>query len=327
MDVAAIAPAPRHNLLLWIAPASPLAATDADALRLAISCTTDELTVFVALQDTSCSSTGKDDSSGWSHMQRRITELYAVAAASHSQEQRQQQQALLDIVPLDFCAYSPDDMQPYKHSATLLTHSAAPIPEWWPLEMRSNTKSLDGHSPTDNDNVRLAKQSTRTMTPWKSYAHVAVGGTFDHLHVGHKILLTATALAATKRIVCGISADALLDNKQYKEYLEAYRTRELNVLLFLRKIRKTIIVELVPIVDRYGPTITDSSIGALVVSQETLPGSDALNVRREELGMPPMHLLSIDLVAASGQTSLDNSAAASLKISSTAIRAAIAERH
>ncbi|KAJ2746694.1 hypothetical protein GGI20_001115 [Coemansia sp. BCRC 34301] len=316
---AAIAPALRHNLLLWIALASPLAATSADALRLAIDCTTTELTVFVALQDTS--DVDQSDSSGWLHMQRRITELYTVAA-SHSQQRQRTNTPQVDIVPLDFCAYSPDDMLSYKHNATLVLSTKVAIPEWWPFEMQANTKGLYDHSAQQD--IVLAKQSTRTPTPWKSFAHVAVGGTFDHLHVGHKILLTATALAATKRIVCGISADALLEGKQYKEYLETYRARELNVLLFLRKIRKTIIVELVPIVDRYGPTITDPSIGALVVSQETLPGSDSLNVRREELGMLPMHLLSIDLVAASGQASaVDNSA---LKISSTAIRAALAER-
>ncbi|KAJ2886686.1 hypothetical protein H4R27_000475 [Coemansia aciculifera] len=304
-------PAPRHNLLLWLHLALPLAATDADALRTAVDCTTEELTVFIALKDT-IASEEESSSDGWSHMQRRIAELYAVAA-SHSPEH-----VSVDIVPLNFCAYSADDMLPYKHSATLVQSADAMLPEWWPSEMHTNVKSCSCCCQREYPSVA---QSTRTPTPWKSFAHVAVGGTFDHLHVGHKILLTATALAATKRIVCGISADALLENKQYKDYLESYRTRELNVLLFLRKIRKNIIVELVPIVDRYGPTITDATIGALVVSQETLPGSDALNVRREELGMPPMHLLPIDLVAASGQTTEN-----ALKISSTAIRAALAER-
>ncbi|KAJ2022291.1 hypothetical protein IWW57_004582 [Coemansia sp. S610] len=301
---------PRHNLLLWLPLALPLAATDADTLRHAIDRTTQELTVFIALTEAT-NIAADSSSSGWSHMQRRIAELYAIAA-SHL-HQRQRSSLTVDIVPLDFCAYTPEDMNPFKHDPTLLQSPDAKLPAWWPREMH-----------TGGSAQRTVGQSTKTAAPWKSFAHVAVGGTFDHLHVGHKILLTATALAATKRIVCGISADALLDNKRYKEYLESYRARELNVLLFLRKIRKNIIVELVPIVDRYGPTITDPTIGALVVSQETLPGSDALNVRREELGMPPMHLLPIDLVAATGLTTGDDG---HLKISSTAIRAALAERH
>ncbi|KAJ2901924.1 hypothetical protein GGI21_004623, partial [Coemansia aciculifera] len=118
MDGAEIAS--RHNLLLWISLAVPLPPSDADALRQAIDITTDELTVFIALQKT------KDDSDSdkWSHMQRRITELYTVAA-NHSFHQQQRADTKVDIVPLDFCAYSPDDMQPFKHNATLIQGSGA----------------------------------------------------------------------------------------------------------------------------------------------------------------------------------------------------------
>ena len=39
----------------------------------------------------------------------------------------------------------------------------------------------------------------------KIFNHVAVGGTFDHLHAGHKILLTMTAWVTKKRLVCGVT--------------------------------------------------------------------------------------------------------------------------
>ncbi|KAJ2234556.1 hypothetical protein H4R99_005256 [Coemansia sp. RSA 1722] len=112
--------------------------------------------------------------------------------------------------------------------------------------------------------------------------------------------------------------------KRYKEYLEPYRKRELNVLLFLRKIRKDIIVELTPISDPYGPTATDPTIEALVVSRETLAGSDALDVRRRETGFRPMHLLSADLITLVDNA--DSSCNDLLKISSTAIRAELAKQ-
>ncbi|PIA16780.1 Nucleotidylyl transferase [Coemansia reversa NRRL 1564] len=234
----------------------------------------------------------------------------------------------------------PPDHCSYFACITLSGVDLSILPEWWPSEMRSNvieytsTSTLSSRiSAVTKENIQ--QQSTRTATPWPSYSHVAVGGTFDHLHVGHKILLTATALAATKRVVCGISADALLVNKKYKELLEPYRMRELNVLLFLRKIRKDLIVELAPLYDPYGPTASDASIEALVVSQETLQSANALNVRRRENDMPPMHLMSIDLLATTrtidNSISQDNLASVSLentplKISSTAIRAALAQK-
>ncbi|KAJ2266616.1 hypothetical protein EV176_005532, partial [Coemansia sp. RSA 451] len=221
-------------------------------LRDAVDNTDEELTVFISLANVASIAQG----TGWTQMQRRISELYAVAAG---QALKKEWSLIVDVIPLDFCAYSPDDMEPYMHRPT------------------------------------------------------------------------GAISKATKRVVCGISADALLEKKKYKELLEPYRVRELNTLLFLRKIRKDIIVELAPISDPYGPTSVDASIEALVVSQETLNGSKALNVRREENGLAPMHLMPIDLIVApldgaqatSMHASVDNSA---LKISSTAIRAALAEK-
>ena len=34
--------------------------------------------------------------------------------------------------------------------------------------------------------------------------HVALGGTFDHLHIGHKILLSAAAYLSDEMITCGV---------------------------------------------------------------------------------------------------------------------------
>lgn len=37
------------------------------------------------------------------------------------------------------------------------------------------------------------------------YSSVVLGGTFDRLHVGHKILLSEAALRARKRLVVGVT--------------------------------------------------------------------------------------------------------------------------
>jgi hypothetical protein len=62
---------------------------------------------------------------------------------------------------------------------------------------------------------------------------VVVGGTFDHLHAGHKLLLTATALLlqpstpsmeVERRLIIGIIGDQLLKNK-YAKYLQSWKQR------------------------------------------------------------------------------------------------------
>lgn len=76
---------------------------------------------------------------------------------------------------------------------------------------------------------------------------VIVGGTFDHLHLGHKLLLTATALALDpageenrevkqRSLWVGITGDEMLVNKKFAEYLESWEERWQSTASFLRAI-------------------------------------------------------------------------------------------
>ncbi|KAK2809230.1 hypothetical protein FQN50_004066 [Emmonsiellopsis sp. PD_5] len=83
------------------------------------------------------------------------------------------------------------------------------------------------------------------LHPCRHYS-VAVGGTFDHLHAGHKLLLTATALAIDsnpagtpprqRTITIGITGDELLVNKKYAEFLESWDERWRGVWAFMESI-------------------------------------------------------------------------------------------
>ncbi|OJD11977.1 hypothetical protein AJ78_07360 [Emergomyces pasteurianus Ep9510] len=83
------------------------------------------------------------------------------------------------------------------------------------------------------------------LHPSRHYS-VAVGGTFDHLHAGHKLLLTATALAidaappgsepVQRTITIGITGDELLVNKKYAEFLESWDERWRGVWAFMESI-------------------------------------------------------------------------------------------
>jgi phosphopantetheine adenylyltransferase len=76
---------------------------------------------------------------------------------------------------------------------------------------------------------------------------VAVGGTFDHLHIGHKLLLTMTAFAIDaptdsddarreKMLTVGMTAADLLAKKKHAELLQSWRTRTERTHAFLRGI-------------------------------------------------------------------------------------------
>ncbi|KIX97872.1 uncharacterized protein Z520_06650 [Fonsecaea multimorphosa CBS 102226] len=77
---------------------------------------------------------------------------------------------------------------------------------------------------------------------------VAVGGTFDHLHIGHKLLLTATILTAepaqssrptekdSRLITVGITGDELLVNKKYGSHVEHWDVRQQRTAQFIDSI-------------------------------------------------------------------------------------------
>ncbi|OUM69638.1 hypothetical protein PIROE2DRAFT_29530, partial [Piromyces sp. E2] len=150
------------------------------------------------------------------------------------------------------------------------------------------------------------------------YPTIALGGTFDHLHNGHKILLSISAWLATKKIICGISDDELLKNKKGSELLESIYQRCFNVQKFLYKIKRNLIYYILPINDPFGPTIVEKDIQGIVGSLETLKGCHAVNKKRNQYGFPSLDIFSISLLAPKCKNlGLEDS---ELKMSSSSIR-------
>jgi pantetheine-phosphate adenylyltransferase len=108
------------------------------------------------------------------------------------------------------------------------------------------------------------------------YEVVALGGTFDHLHAGHKVLLTMAAYVAEKQLICGVSdlvGDRLTKKKGY-QFMQPLQVRLSNVVSFLKKIKNNIEYQVVPIVDDFGPTQSEHKIDCIIGSFETKRGCE-----------------------------------------------------
>ncbi|KAI9145129.1 hypothetical protein BKA69DRAFT_1154292 [Paraphysoderma sedebokerense] len=148
------------------------------------------------------------------------------------------------------------------------------------------------------------------------YTHVALGGTFDHLHAGHKILLTMAAWISDYKLLCGIVAPSMLKSKKFAQQLESLEVRIAGVLKFLGQVSPKLIPSAVPIYDPHGPASTLPDLDVIVVSEETIAGAGSINEAREKNGLKPLDVRVIAVISESkvGEESMD------LKISSTGIR-------
>ncbi|KAG5645588.1 hypothetical protein DXG03_005726 [Asterophora parasitica] len=176
---------------------------------------------------------------------------------------------------------------------------------------------------------------------------VALGGTFDHLHAGHKILLSMGAWIAAEKIIVGVTGaylssttalytdgdilladDVLLQKKSNKHLLQALPERITSVRAFLELFRPGIEYDIVPIQDVYGPTGWDPNVQSLVVSWESVGGADAVATHRRAKGLPPLQTFIIDVISPHS-TRLDHDDMELLrrtKMSSTFIREWLADR-
>jgi pantetheine-phosphate adenylyltransferase len=125
-------------------------------------------------------------------------------------------------------------------------------------------------------------------------ARIAVGGTFDPLHAGHKALLAKAAeLSRGGELLVGLTSSEMVRNKSHD--VADYRQRFKDVLDFIRS--QGIEPIIVRLEDPYGPTIQEN-FDHIVVSPETHPVALKINSIRRENGLEPLKIVLVDYVLA-----------------------------
>lgn len=125
------------------------------------------------------------------------------------------------------------------------------------------------------------------------YKKVAVGGTFDKFHKGHKRLLEE-AFTYGEEVVIGVTSTKFA-GKNAK--IDSCSTRMSNLNEFLKTSYHDNF-HVVRLEDPYGPTISEKEYDAIVVSKETETGAIKINKIRNERGLPLLDVLVIDMVSA-----------------------------
>ena len=124
---------------------------------------------------------------------------------------------------------------------------------------------------------------------------VAVGGTFDILHLGHEKLL-AKAFELGELVFVGVTGDRLIStlNKDHPVRKFAIRQRDLRRFLKARGwLQRARITELK---DPFGPATRRRRLDALVVSEETRANGLRVNALRRNRGLKPLRLYVVRMV-------------------------------
>lgn len=123
---------------------------------------------------------------------------------------------------------------------------------------------------------------------------VAVGGTFNPLHKGHKaLLMKAIELSKEGELLIGLTSDKMARDKSHE--VDDFRSRYNEVKEFV--IKNGVNPIIVKLNDAYGPTIIDD-FDYLVVSPETYTVGQEINRIRAEKKLRVLEIVLVDYVLA-----------------------------
>lgn len=135
---------------------------------------------------------------------------------------------------------------------------------------------------------------------WKGenmkYDKVVVGGTFDHLHDGHKSLLSK-AFEMGDRVLIGIVSGPL-ELKKDAAGIRPLSERMSDLESYLRTKGWTARAEIVTISDPIGPAADDEDLEAIVVTEETRSRAEKINDLRVENGLNELDIMEVPLIPA-----------------------------
>ena len=128
------------------------------------------------------------------------------------------------------------------------------------------------------------------------YNKVVIGGTFDVIHKGHRLLLKR-AFDISKIVSIGLTTESFA--KKVKSYpVISYAKRKKMLENLMKKEGWTSKYQILPLSDPYGITTSAEDIDAIVVSEETLSRAREINAIRRRKKLYPLDIVCIGTILA-----------------------------
>ena len=130
----------------------------------------------------------------------------------------------------------------------------------------------------------------------ESFDLVAMGGTFDVIHIGHMALLKKS-FSISSKVIIGLSSDQLAV-KRGKSLVNDYSKRFSLLESAIEKNFPNSSYEISKLENDFGPAVVEGSVKALVVSEETSGKGLHLNELRAERNLPSVEIVVVPMVLA-----------------------------
>ncbi len=131
----------------------------------------------------------------------------------------------------------------------------------------------------------------------KNYQYSVLGGTFDHLHKGHKRLIDA-AFDKSQFVTIGLVAENLYQKKALASQIEPYNLRKKNLINYLKSKNFFKWVKIISISDIFGSTLKDEKLEAIFVTKDTRTNAIVINNERKKINLKPLYIVTVSLVLA-----------------------------
>ena len=128
----------------------------------------------------------------------------------------------------------------------------------------------------------------------KKYDCVAVGGTFDIIHLGHLDLLKKS-FEVSHFVIIGLTSDNFAKNTLNKTLKNTFEARLNNLNILIKSNIKSINYEITKLEEEFGPLMFSSKIKCLVASTETSIKGERINKLRVARGLKEIDVVSVEL--------------------------------
>lgn len=129
------------------------------------------------------------------------------------------------------------------------------------------------------------------------YNHVALGGTFDHFHIGHEKLIE-TAFQYGQNVSIGITNDKMNQVKTLTETIQKLGVRREELEKYLKHKKYLSRSKQYVLHDVFGPTIKDGTIEALVLNKMNFHNARLINLERKKRNLPMLEYILVEDVLA-----------------------------